>query len=307
MRRYLIGRVAFGALAVLGVSLIVFGVLRLSGDPVAVLLPEHATQADHERLRARLGLDQPLPVQYLRFLERLVRADFGQSFRYEEPAARLVLDRMPATLELLAVTLVVVAVVAIPLGVLAATQPGSPLDQVLAVITLAGQSIPTYWIAIVLVLLFAVELRWLPTSGHGDLRHVILPAVSLAVQPTCRSIRLVRLEMLGILRQDFIRTARAKGLPPRQILFRHGLKNAAIPLVTLLGMDVGYLVGGAIVTETVFGWPGVGRLLIDAVGQRDFPVVQADVVIVAVAIVGVNLLVDLSYAALDPRIRLAEG
>lgn len=305
MREYLVGRVAFGALAILGVSLVVFVVLRLSGDPVALLLPEYATRADHERLRERLGLDQPMPVQYLRFLKGLAAGDFGVSFRYQESAAGLVLERMPATLELVLVTLAIVVAVSIPLGVLSAVRRGSAVDHLVSIVTLAGQSVPTYWIAIVLVLLFAVELRWLPTSGHGDVRHLILPAASLALQPICRSVRLVRLEFVDILRQDYIRTAEAKGLTRWRVLFRHGLKNAAIPLVTLIGMDVGYLVGGAIVTETVFGWPGVGRLLIDAVSQRDFPVVQADVVIVAAAIVGVNMLVDLSYAAIDPRIGLA--
>lgn len=303
MQVYLVRRVALAALVVLGVSAVVFGALRLSGDPAALLLPPNAGRDDYAQLRRRLGLDQPLPVQYLRFLVRLAHGDLGVSFQTREPALRLALHRLPATGELALATLALIVVAAIPLGIVSAAARNTAFDQTVSVLTLAGQAMPNYWVAIMLILLIAVDLRWLPTSGMGGLRHLILPVIALAAQPASRSIRLVRAEMSDVLHQDYIRTATAKGLPAWYVLLRHGLQNAAIPLVTLLGLDVGFLLGGAIVTETVFAWPGVGSLLINAVGQRDFPVIQAAVVLIAGMVVLVNLLVDVSYVALDPRIR----
>jgi len=234
----------------------------------------------------------------------MVRGDLGLSFRNHEPALQLAFERVPATGELALATFALIVLVALPLGIASSVFRDTSFDHVVSVVTLAGQAIPNYWFAIMLILIVSVELKWLPTSGFGDVRHMILPAITLAAQPASRSVRLVRAEMLEVLRQDYVRTAHAKGLRPSYVLVRHGLKNAALPLVTLLGLDVGYLLGGAIVTETIFGWPGVGNLLISAVGARDFPVVQAAVLLVAVAVVLVNLLVDLSYVWLDPRIRL---
>ncbi len=301
---YITRRLLLAVVVVLGVSGVVFFSLRLSGDPAALMLPPDATRADYANLRRILGLDQSVPVQYVRFLGRMVRGDLGESFRYQEPATALVLERLPATGQLAFTTLVLVVLLAVPLGVASAVLRGSSFDHVVSVLTLAGQSMPNYWFAIMLILVFAVDLRWLPTSGHGTLVHLVLPAAALAAQPASRSVRFIRSEMLEILRQDYVRTARAKGLRPIQVLIVHALRNAAIPVVTLLGLDVGYLLGGAIVTETVFAWPGVGRLMVDAVSQRDFPVVQAATVFIACTVVAVNLLIDISYVLFDPRVRL---
>lgn len=303
MQIYLAKRVALALLVVVGVSAVVFGALRLSGDPAALLLPPNAGREDYAQLRRRLGLDRPLPEQYARFLARLARGDLGASFQTREPALRLAAHRLPATGELALATLVLIVVVAIPLGIISAAVRNTPFDQAVSVVTLAGQAMPNYWFAIMLILLIAVDLKWLPTSGMGGFRHLILPVIALASQPASRSVRLVRAEMSEVLHQDYVRTARAKGLPGWYVLLRHGLHNAAIPVVTLVGLDVGFLLGGAIVTETVFAWPGIGSLLINAVGQRDFPVIQAAVVLIAGMVVLVNLLVDVSYVALDPRIR----
>lgn len=295
---------ALALVVILGVSLVVFVTIRLSGDPVALLLPPDASRQDYAKLRRALGLDRPVLLQYTLFLAHLVRGDFGISFRSRRPAIALVIERLPASAKLTLSTFVLVLAIAIPLGILSAVRRGSFFDHLVSVATLAGQSMPNYWSAIILILVFAVDLRWVPTSGYGSIRHLILPTVALAFQPASRSARLVRSEMLEILGQDYIRTAKAKGLTELRVLLVHSLRNASIPLVTLLGLDVGYLLGGAIVVETVFSWPGAGRLLIDAVSQRDFPVVQATVVMISVTVVVVNLLVDVSYVLLDPRIRL---
>lgn len=304
MGLYVARRILLAGVVVLGVAAVVFFSLRLSGDPAALLLPPDATRDDYTNLRRILGLDQPAPVQYVRFLDRLIHGDLGKSFRYQEPATALVLERLPATGELALATFAIVMLIALPVGVASAVFRGSSFDHVASVLTLAGQSMPNYWFAIMLILVFAVDLRWFPTSGYGALVHLVLPAIALAAQPASRSVRFIRSEMLEILRQDYVRTARAKGVRPIQVLVIHALRNAAIPVVTLLGLDVGYLLGGAIVTETVFGWPGVGRLMVDAVSQRDFPVVQAATIFIACTVVVVNLFIDVSYVLLDPRVRL---
>ena len=304
MGEYAVRRIFLAVLVIFGVSSVVFIILRLSGDPVTLMLPEGATREDYFRVQRIMGLDKPILLQYLIFLERVAQGDFGVSFRYRESAMAVVLERLPATAELALATLAIVVVVAIPIGVLSAVRRGSTFDYFIATVTLSGQSMPNYWFGIMLILFFAVELRILPTSGYGSLRNLILPAITLASQPASRSARFIRSEMLEILAMDYIRTATAKGLARARILIGHGLRNAAIPLITLLGLDIGYLLGGAVVTETVFGWPGVGRLLIDAVNQRDFPVVQATVVFIALTVVVVNLVIDFCYLLLDPRIRL---
>ncbi|HBY94119.1 MAG TPA: ABC transporter permease [Chloroflexi bacterium] len=289
----------------MGVTAVVFLLLRLSGDPVALLVPPDATEADYQRIRHILGLDQSLPVQYLKFLARVAHGDFGDSFTYKQPAMGLVLERLPATLELTGVTVLLIVIISIPLGLLAAVWRDSLFDYALALITLIGQSMPNFWFGIMLILVFAVELRWLPTSGQGGIGHLVLPVVALASQPLCRATTLMRSTILEILGADYIRTARAKGLRERRVLFLHALRNALIPYITLLGVDLGYLLGGAIVTETVFAWPGLGRLAVDAISRRDFPVVQADVLFVAAAVVVLNFMIDLSYGWLDPRIKVS--
>ena len=304
MRKYLLARALGAFVVVAGVTLVVFVVLRLTGDPTSLLLDPAAPRDAYDQLRADLGLDQPVPVQYARFLGDLLRGDLGTSFQYHEPAARVVLERVPATLQLAAAALLITICVGVPLGIWSAVRRDSGADFAISLVTLVGQSMPNFWFGIVLILLFAVQLHWLPTSGTGDLRHLVLPAVTLAAHPVSKFTRVTRTEFLEHLRQDYVRTARAKGLTERIVLTRHALRNVLISLVTLIGLDIGYLLGGAIIVETVFAWPGLGRTTIQAISQRDFPVVQAAVIYMAFVIVLVNFLVDMLYTMLDPRIRL---
>jgi len=288
----------------LGISVITFLLLHVAGDPVLLLLPQSASDADVALLKQQLGLDRPLVVQYLAFLGDALRGDFGQSLFTQESAFSLILERMPATIELtLAGTLVGLAV-AIPLGVLAAIKRGSFLDRLSTVGAVGGQAMPIFWLGIMLIILFAVKLRVLPASGRGTLAHLILPAITLGVYLAPLTMRLTRSGMLDVLTQDYIRTARAKGVVERVVLFKHALRNAAIPIVTILGIQFGRLLGGAIVTETVFAWPGVASLAVKAIRTYDYPVVQGSVVFLALLIVLVNLLTDVAVAWIDPRIRL---
>ena len=286
-----------------GVSLIAFALTHLSGDPAALLLPPSATLEDIALFRHESGLDRPLPVQYVDFVAHAVRGDFGRSIRYGEPALGLVLDRLPATLELSAAALVLALLIAVPLGIVAAVRRGSAIDQAGLLLSLIGQSFPVFWLGIVLIMLFAENLRWLPASGRGDLAHLLLPAVALAAYTIAIVSRLLRSALIDILSADFIRTARAKGLSGRVVLVRHALKNAALPVVTVIGLQVGTLLGGAVVTEEVFAYPGMGRLALQAIANRDFAVIQAFVVVMAVLITALNILVDLMYTRLDPRVR----
>ncbi|MFC7400625.1 ABC transporter permease [Chelatococcus sp. GCM10030263] len=301
-RRFLT-RLGEGLIAIWGVVTIVFVVSRLLGDPAVLLLPIGASQAQLQELRVQLGLDQPLAVQYLTFLADLLHGDFGQSFQFSRPALEVVLERLPAT-ALLAVTALVIGIAVGGIaGALAAIYRGSILEAAVMCIALLGQATPSFWLAIMLILVFAVDLGWLPTGGYGTWQHLVLPAVTLACFTTASIARLLRSSMLDVLREDYIRTAQAKGLMPRSIYIRHVIRNSLIPVVTMVGILAGELLGGAAVTETVFGWPGVGRVIVQAIETKDFPVVQAGVAIVATIFVAVNLLVDGLYAVLDPRIR----
>lgn len=286
-------------------SIIAFALTHLSGDPAALLLPPSATLEDIAVFRHASGLDRPLPLQYLDFLAHAVRGDFGRSIRYGEPALQLVLDRLPATIELSLAALLLALVVAVPLGIVAAVRRGSAVDQVGLLLSLVGQAFPVFWLGIVLIMLFAESLRWLPASGRGDLAHLVLPAVALALYTIAIVARLLRSSLIDVLSADFIRTARGKGLAERTILMVHALKNASLPVVTVIGLQVGTLLGGAVVTEEVFAYPGMGRLALQAIANRDFAVVQAFVVVMAVLITAINLGVDLLYARLDPRVRAA--
>ena len=303
--RYIARRAIAALLVVWAAVTAVFFLTRLSGDPAAMLIDPSATAEQYETLRRHFGLDQPVLVQYARFLMGVTRGDLGDSFLYNEPAINIILMRLPATAGLAISALVLAVLIAVPLGILSAVRRNSPLDYGISLITSIGQSIPSYWFGLMLILLFAVRLHVLPTSGFGEIRHLILPAVTLALAPTAKYLRLTRSEMLGILGQDYIRTARAKGVRERFVLARHALKNASIGLVTLIGTDLGYLLGGAVITETVFAWPGIGTLMINSVLNRDYPMVMALVMVITFIVVITNLLVDLLYAALDPRIRLA--
>ncbi|MBI3455997.1 MAG: ABC transporter permease [Candidatus Rokubacteria bacterium] len=305
MTRYLAARFVQSLLVILGVLFLVFVILQLTGDPASLMLPPEATIEDIERLRHQMGFDRPLPIQFLHFLAGAVRGDFGRSLRYcDQPALAIVLERFPATIELALATLAWSIPVAFVLGLVAAVRRASLAEHSAMVTALVGQSMPSFWLGLMLILIFSVNLGLLPSSGRGSLAHVVLPAVTLGGFFMARLTRLVRSGLLDVLGQDYVRTARAKGLAERVVVARHALKNAAIPIVTIIGLDVGALLGGAVITETVFAWPGVGRLAIDSIYVRDFPVVQADVFIIALAFIVINFVVDVLYTWLDPRVRL---
>ncbi len=303
MKKHLIRRFFQTFLVLLGVSIVTFAILHLTGDPTALLLPQEATAEDRARFRHEMGFDDPLIVQYGRFLKGALRGDFGLSFRHNQPALQLVWDRMPATVQLTLAAMLISVSIAVPIGILSAVKRNSLLDHVGMVIALLGQSMPVFWLGIMLILVFGVKLRLLPAFGMGGIDHLILPALTLGMFTMARTARLTRSEMLEILGQEYIRTARAKGVPPWSVILRHALKNAAIPIVTVIGLEMGTLLGGAIITETIFAWPGVGRLTVQAIYNRDFPVVQAAVFTLACIFVLINFVVDILYTYLDPRVR----
>ncbi len=311
-----------------GVSLVIFVILRLiPGDPVVIMIgAENASPEEVARLRHVLGLDQALPVQYVKFLGRVVRGDLGMSISSDEPVTRLILERLPATIELTFAAMTVALAIAIPAGVISAIRKYSAVDTAGTVAALLGVSMPNFWLGVMLIFLFALRLGWLPASGRGDpvvagvwtlmatgnpaalggaVTHLILPAVTLGAALAAVTTRLTRSSMLEVIAQDFVRTARAKGLPGWRIVFHHALRNALIPVVTVIGLEFGALLGGAVITETIFAWPGIGRLAIRSIVQRDFPVVQGVVLMIAVVRICANLAVDVVYAVIDPRIRYA--
>jgi peptide/nickel transport system permease protein len=283
--------------------MVVFALVHLSGDPAALMLGLEATPEDLERLRHQMGLDQPILVQYIRFLNDAIHLNFGTSLRSHEEALDLALERLPATIELAATGLAISLVCAFPLGIVGALKHGRLPDQVSMGIALLGQSLPGFWLAIMLILTFSVSLRWLPPSGRDGLEHLLLPGFTAAMFLMARTARMVRSSLLEVLNQDYMRTARAKGLTENRVIIVHALKNALIPIVTLIGLDLGLLLSGSVIVETVFAWPGVGLLAYKAILGRDYPVVQAVVFMVASFYVFINLAVDVLYAYLNPRIR----
>jgi peptide/nickel transport system permease protein len=291
-------------LMLLLVVLTVFMLGHLSGDPVRLMMRDNATQAEQDALRASLGLDRPLYVQFFDYLGHAVQGDLGRSLRYRESSLGLVLQRMPATVELSTAAMVLALLIAVPAGLVAALRPGTWADTAASLVSLIGQSMPAYWIGIILIVVFAVQLGLLPATGRGDLSNLILPAVTLGLWPTARIARVLRSSLLEVLHDDFVRTARAKGLAETRVLWRHALRNASIPMVTMAALTYGSILGGTVVTESVFGWPGVGRLALEAVNNRDFPLLQATVLVTAVILVFISLGLDLVYVWLDPRIRL---
>jgi len=301
--RVILQRIVRAVLTLWLVVSVVFFILHFSGDPVALLLSDTATPAQIEALRAQLGLDQPLPIQYAKYLGSLVRGDFGNSLRQRQPAMHLVLARFPATLQLAAAAFLLAAVVGLGMGILAAVYRGRVWDRVAMVFTSIIQSGPPFFIGILLILIFSVRLGWLPSSGRGSFKQLILPAITLSGFTMASLTRLSRSALLDVFRNDYIRTARAKGLRESSILTRHALRNAALPLITVAGLELGGLLTGAVITETVFAWPGIGRLAVNSVGTRDYPVVQAAVLFIAAIFVLINFLIDCSYAMIDPRVR----
>ena len=304
MSEALVGRLAAAALVVLGVCTLVFLLIHLvPGDPVEAMLGEGARPADRAALTAALGLDRPLGEQYLSYLARLSRLDLGQSFVYQRPVADLLAERLPATLTLAAVALGLALLLAVPLGVLAACRRGLALDGAAMGFSLLGSSIPNFWLGPLLILVFSLWLGWTPVSGREGPASLILPALTLGTSLAAILARMVRSSVLEVLGEDYIRTARAKGLSPAAVLWGHALRNAWLPVLTLVGLQLGGLLGGAVITETVFAWPGVGSLLVEAIQGRDYPVVQGCVLLISLAYVLVNTGTDLVYAWVDPRIR----
>jgi peptide/nickel transport system permease protein len=274
------------------------------GDPVLQMLGQDARVEDVEQLRHTLGLDQPLGVQYVHYLEGLARGDWGRSMRYAAPVRAIVLQRFPATLELSLAALAVCLAIAIPAGVFSARRRGSSADRATSFFTLLGLSVPNFALGPILILLFSIEIGWLPVSGRGGISHLILPAATLGAALAAILTRMVRGSMIEELSSDYVRTARAKGITETSVLFRHAFPNALIPVITIVGLQFGSLLAGTIVTETIFSWPGIGRLAVQAISARDYPLLQGCILIIAVSYVAVNLLTDLIYAAVDPRVRL---
>ena len=304
MQRFIAIRVLQSLLAIMVMSLIVFGLARLSGNPIDVMLPLEAEQADYDRLSKHWGLDKPITTQYFIFIKKALQGDFGDSLKYQgKSAMALVTERLPATLELAGFALLVSAILALPIGVLAAVAKGSSWDTAAKIIALLGQSLPAFWLGIVLMWVFAVMLDWLPSSGRGGLRHLILPAITLGWFQVAVIMRLVRSSMLEVLDREFVKLARVKGIPEWKVIWKHCLRNASIAPLTVFAIIAGSLLTGSVVTETVFTWPGIGLLVVDAVRSRDFQVVQAVVILFAGIFILCNLLVDILYAYLDPRIR----
>ena len=307
MTRYFLRRLAQGIVVLWLLTVIVFVISHLSGNPVDLLLPQGATQTQRTAMIHDLGLDRPLPVQYWKFLERAVQGDFGESIRFHASAMSLVLDHMPATIELALAALAVAVAIGIPLGTLGALHRGRVLDYVTTTLVTLGQAVPSFWLAILLILWIGVDLAWLPIGGRAGLESLIMPAVTLSIVPLVTVARITRSSVGSILPQDYVRTAEAKGLRRRTVLGRHVLRNGLIPVVTVGGIAMGQLLSGAVITEQIFTWPGIGWLTIQAIEARDYAVVQAVTLITAAIIVGLNLLVDFVYFALDPRIRDAQG
>jgi len=303
MATYILKRLGEAILVCLGISLITFLLLHVAGDPVQLLLSIEAKAEDAAVLRKSLGLDRPLYVQYGIFLKGLLRLDFGNSLFISEPALNLVWERFPATIQLTVAGMVIALVIAIPLGVVAAIRRYSILDNLCTALAVSGQAMPIFWLGLMLIIFFSVQFRWLPASGRGTIWNLLMPAFTLGASLAPITMRMTRSKMLDVLSADYIRTARAKGLREQIVLFRHALRNASIPIVTILGLQFGRLLGGAIVTEAVFAWPGLGTLALSAIRNFDYPLAQACILTMAFIIVIVNLGVDVIVGWLDPRVR----
>jgi ABC-type dipeptide/oligopeptide/nickel transport system permease component len=292
--------------ALFGATIIIFLILHLTGDPTTALLPDTATPAQIAVFRHANGFDRPILVQYVEFLSHMVRGDFGQSLRYQAPALQVVLDRMPATAELMGISVVLTLLVSMPLAIFVAVRDNAAARALLRLTTVLGQGVPGFVLAILMIFVFSVQLHWLPSSGNRQFpTDLIMPSIVLASFTIPQVTRVLWTSLSEVLRSDYVRTARAKGLPPHVVYGKHALRNALIPFLTLLGVQVGVLLGGSVVTETIFGWPGIGQLMVQAISNRDYPVVQAGVAVVVVAFLVVNALVDITYPWLDPRLRRA--
>ena len=304
MRGYVARQLVQLVVVIIGISVLAFAILHVIGDPVLLLLPQNAGKEEFERYRKLLGLDQPLYVQYWKFASRAIQGDFGKSWYADTSAFRLVLERMPPTIYLTLAGLVVALLIALPLGILAALKRHSFVDNLCTMVAVAGQAMPIFWLGIMLIIIFAVQLRALPASGYGTWQHFLMPAFTLGAFLAPLTMRLVRSGVIEIMNMEYIKTARAKGVAERMVVIKHAFRNACIPVITVLGLQFGQLLGGAIVTETVFAWPGVATLTVESIRNQDFPVVQCAVVLLALVIVSVNFLVDMIVGLIDPRIRV---
>lgn len=301
MSRYILRRLFHSVIVLLVLSFLTFGLLHLGGDPVSLMAPDYFSEQDVVDLQHKMGLDQPFYVQYLNYMQGLLHGDLGMSFMQHRPALPIVLERVPATILLAAIALLLTIVVAFPLGILGAVKRGSLWDRFALVFAMSGKAIPSFWFGVMLILIFSLRLGWLPSFGGGSWRHVIMPALTLALANVAIVTRIVRSTMIDALSQDYVRTARAKGLG-EWIVLGHALRNASLPTVTVIGLELGGLLGGSVVTETVFAYPGIGYLAIQAIRAKDFPVVLCVVFLIAIFTLAITLLVDLIYAVLDPRL-----
>lgn len=302
MAKYISKRLLQAIFVLLGVSLVAFIILHLSGDPLSLLISSGATPEQEAAIRTKMGLDDPLYIQYFRFLVQILHGDFGESLYYKQSTLSLIMNRLPATIQLTFAGILVATLMGIPLGIIAATKKGSVVDSIVRIIAICGQAIPSFWLGLMMILIFSVKLKWLPTSGRGTFAQMIMPAITVGLFSMASVCRLTRSTMIETLKTDYIRTAKAKGLRKARIIVVHALRNSLLPVVTTIGMEIGHLLGGTLLTETIFSWPGIGSLAVQAITNRDYPLVQTAVLITAFMFVIVNLIVDLLYAVIDPRI-----
>ena len=303
MRHYIARQLVQFVVVILGISILAFAILHVLGDPVLLLLPQNAGKEEFERYRHLLGLDRPLYVQYGKFLSKAVVGDFGKSWYADTPAFRLVLERMPPTIYLTFAGLFVALLISLPLGILAALKRHSWVDNLCTTIAVAGQAVPLFWLGIMMIIVFSVRLRLLPASGYDSWENFLMPSFCLGAALAPLTMRLVRSGVIEVMNMDFIKTARAKGVAESMVVIKHAVRNACLPVITVIGLQFGQLLGGAIITETVFAWPGVATLTVESIRNQDFPVVQCAVILLALVIVSLNLIVDLTVAFIDPRIR----
>jgi peptide/nickel transport system permease protein len=303
MQRYFLSKLGQSILLLFGVLLLVFAMVRVTGDPATLMMSRQASPEDMEEFRERMGFNDPLLVQFGRFMSGAIVGDFGNSLHFKTPAMPMVLDRLPATLQLAFTALVFAVVIGVPLGLIGGFNPGSYIDNIARGLALLGQSVPNFWLALIMILYFAVELRWFPSFGRDEWKSVVMPAFVLGLPVMGQIVRMARSSVLEIRGEDYIRTARSKGLERRTIYTKHVFRNVAIPLVSVIGVQFGYMLGGSIYIEAIFAWPGMGQLLEQSIGWRDFPLVQALAVFTAVVVLALNLLTDMTYAFIDPRIR----
>jgi ABC-type dipeptide/oligopeptide/nickel transport system permease component len=303
MQRYFVSKVGESILLLLGVMILVFFLVRITGDPANLMASREASPETIEEIRREWGFDRPLAVQFWDFVTGAAVLDFGRSYHFKTEAMPMVLERLPATIELAAVGLLIAVSIGIPLGLIGGFNPGSVIDSVGRFLALLAQSIPNFWLALILILLFAVRLGWFPSFGRDELKSVVLPAFVLGLPVLGQIVRLTRSAVLEIRSEDFVRTAHSKGLQPRTIYVKHVLRNVAIPLISVIGVQFGYMLGGSIYIETIFAWPGIGQLLEQAIGWRDFPLIMAIAIFTSMVVLLLNLLTDVAYAVIDPRIR----